>query len=507
MNMRTNYQRVLSFLMFSILLLVSVVSYALPFNVAPKAGTSLPTTVSSGQTVEAFYTVTNLTLRTLPGNSVKYLPLNVTQVTAGGAYPDLCGSSFDLVSGGSCTLELSVSGAVNAADTDPHHHLFVCTAGVPTCAGTIFPLNVTQTTQPINSIVSIAITPPASTTIGTGATQQYTAVGTYLNGSVLDITGSVTWSSSNPAAATIAAGGLATGIAAGSTNISASLNGINSNSAPLTVEAFAYITPGGSSVEYCLINSVTGNLDNCQVTNGGGIALAINPSHTYAYFSNSGGLNITYCPILSNGALGTCQSSSSSFVEPFGIAFNPTGTMIYVTNYITGTITYCNVSASAPAPTNCITTGAISYDLRGVTVNSAGTILYTAGPFNDQVYYCTLNAGAIGTCTVTGSGFSQASGLALNPAGTIAYVTNYNASTISYCTINQTTGAFTTCAAAGGSGFSLPMGIAVNSTDTIAYVASYTGALKYCAIGSSGSFTSCTTNNPSISSVTGVAIP
>ena len=129
------------------LLTCNSISYALPFGIAPKSGTSLPTQVFSGQVATALYTVTNNTQSQRSGSYVKYLPPNVTQVTTDATYPDLCGSTFTLqksgASGSSCTLELAVAGAVNANDPDPHHHLFVCFSGGTTCAGTNYPLNVT----------------------------------------------------------------------------------------------------------------------------------------------------------------------------------------------------------------------------------------------------------------------------------------------------------------------------------------------------------------------------
>ncbi len=119
--------------------------HALPFNIVPMAGTSLPTEILPGQTISALYTITNNTGSTRAGNFMKYLPPNTTQVPAGD-YPNMCGSSFALqahgTSGDSCNLLLNITGAVNGNDPDPHHHLFACFPGGLTCAGTNFPLNV-----------------------------------------------------------------------------------------------------------------------------------------------------------------------------------------------------------------------------------------------------------------------------------------------------------------------------------------------------------------------------
>lgn len=139
----------LRFLLFLIAYLLTGASHALPFNIFPVPGFSLPTSVISGQTVYAFYTVENNTGSTRVNNFVKYLPPNVQQVTSNNMYPDLCAAQFTLaargMAGSSCTLILSISGAVNAQDPAPHHHLFVCFPGGISCVGTSQSLNVTTT--------------------------------------------------------------------------------------------------------------------------------------------------------------------------------------------------------------------------------------------------------------------------------------------------------------------------------------------------------------------------
>jgi hypothetical protein len=78
-------------------------------------------------------------------------------------------------------------------------------------------------------LVSIDVR-PANSTLPAGRTQQFTATGTYSDGTNRDLTGSVTWSSSNRSAATIsnASGspGLATGVAPGITTIRATQDGV-----------------------------------------------------------------------------------------------------------------------------------------------------------------------------------------------------------------------------------------------------------------------------------------
>lgn len=102
-------------------------------------------------------------------------------------------------------------------------------------------------------LTTIAVTPP-SPSILIGGTQQLTAVGYDQNGATMSgIT--FIWSSSNQNIATINNGGLASGMAAGTSHITASANGVNSNAALLTVNKPASVLtsitvlPGTGSIQ------------------------------------------------------------------------------------------------------------------------------------------------------------------------------------------------------------------------------------------------------------------
>jgi hypothetical protein len=83
------------------------------------------------------------------------------------------------------------------------------------------------------TLKSIAVT-PASASIATGQTQQFIATGTYTDGSTANITSACSWTSSTTSVATIS-DGVATAVGVGTTNIMASLSGITSPAAVLTV--------------------------------------------------------------------------------------------------------------------------------------------------------------------------------------------------------------------------------------------------------------------------------
>src|SRR2546423_4455608 len=61
------------------------------------------------------------------------------------------------------------------------------------------------------TLVSISIA-PQSVSIFLGGAQQFIATGTYTDGSIRDLTGSISWSSDTPSVAPIASGGLATAL-------------------------------------------------------------------------------------------------------------------------------------------------------------------------------------------------------------------------------------------------------------------------------------------------------
>jgi hypothetical protein len=95
-------------------------------------------------------------------------------------------------------------------------------------------------------LVSLVVT-PSSPSISVNASQQFTATGTYSDGSTQNLTAAVTWSSSSAAVAQISnasgSNGLATGIAAGTTTITA-ISGSISKSVTLVVSA---LTGSGST--------------------------------------------------------------------------------------------------------------------------------------------------------------------------------------------------------------------------------------------------------------------
>jgi uncharacterized protein YjdB len=100
-------------------------------------------------------------------------------------------------------------------------------AGVATITATASSVqgSANLTVNAIAKLTAIAITPQLPS-IPISTTQQFTASGTYSDGSTRDLSSLVTWSSSSTVTATVDVNGLVTSIAAGSTTITATLGSV-----------------------------------------------------------------------------------------------------------------------------------------------------------------------------------------------------------------------------------------------------------------------------------------
>jgi uncharacterized protein YjdB len=193
---------------------------------AVAAGSTSITASLSGITGSATLNVTPI----LSSISVSPNPASIVvgatqQFTATAKYSD--GSTHDITATATWTAAHPAVATVNASG--------LATAIATGSTNVTASLNGVSGSATLNvANLTIAVIPsPASVVVG--ATQQFTATATYPNGSTADVTATATWSTANPAVATIdTTTGLATGVAVGSTSVTASLKG-SSGSASLTV--------------------------------------------------------------------------------------------------------------------------------------------------------------------------------------------------------------------------------------------------------------------------------
>lgn len=208
----------------------SIVTIAKGLATGVSAG--LSTISASHSTIvsnEASLTITNelLTEITISPSMSSIAKGNNEQFVAMGTYTD--GSSVD------------ITATVNWHSSDTNIATIVTGSGVGVNTGvsTISASHLGFHSNNANLTVTAAILSSLQITANSGSivdgnTLQYTATGTYSDSSIVDLTASVNWLSSDTGIATIVTG-LADGVTTGSCTISANLNGINSNNSSLSV--------------------------------------------------------------------------------------------------------------------------------------------------------------------------------------------------------------------------------------------------------------------------------
>jgi len=107
--------------------------------------------------------------------------------------------------------------------------------------------NLTVTPAILTSITITPLNPP----VPVGGTQQFTATGTFTDGTTQNLTSSATWSSSNPAIATVSNTGLGNGLGQGTATISAqygSVTGTDNFTVTAAVLSSITVTPSNPSI-------------------------------------------------------------------------------------------------------------------------------------------------------------------------------------------------------------------------------------------------------------------
>ncbi len=254
------------------------------------------------------------------------------------------------------------------------------------------------------TLTSISVT-PANPSITTGATQQFTATGTFSDASTQNITGSVTWTSLKTAVATISGSGLASGVSAGSSTIQAA-SGSVTGTTTLTVNAIAptlvsiVVTPANPSIP-------NGATQQFTATGTYSDASTKNITSTVTWSSLSTGV----ATISSTGLAAAVGTGSSTIQAALG-AVN--GSTVLTVTVSTSTLQVLVVSPQNPLITDAGTTQAFTatgHYSDGTTQNLTNTATWTSS--NSSV------------ATVNSSGSATSVSL---PAGQLAGYTSIAAS-------------------------------------------------------------------------------
>jgi uncharacterized protein YjdB len=195
-------------------------------------GTAIITAVSGNISATTIIGVTPATLIFISlspvSPSIPGAPAGITQqFTATGSFSD--GTSLDI-----STQVIWSSSSTSVATVDRSGLATSVAAGISTITATHQTISGnTILTVTSAGLTSISVT-PTNPTVARGATQQFTAIGTYSDGTSRDITSPVTWRSTNISVVTVSSTGLATAVAPGTATITAASGNI-SQSVNLTV--------------------------------------------------------------------------------------------------------------------------------------------------------------------------------------------------------------------------------------------------------------------------------
>jgi hypothetical protein len=189
--------------------------------------------VSSGPTIASTATLTSLNITPATPTITSSLLGQQQQFQVTGTYSD--GTKAYLTTSATWSSSDTTVATIHNAQDGLAGLATTTGYGTATTTASYGGLNATATltsTQP--PLTSITVT-PANSTLNAGTALQYTATGTYADNVSKDISASVTWTSSNPAAATISSTGLANALTTGSTTITAT-SGMVQGIASLTVQ-------------------------------------------------------------------------------------------------------------------------------------------------------------------------------------------------------------------------------------------------------------------------------
>jgi trimeric autotransporter adhesin len=198
----------------------------------------LAVSCTTGASLTTTNTTTNASLTSIsvtPSNPSSIAVGSTQQFTATATYSD--GSTADIssqVSWSSDSPNASVStGGLATAVAAGTANITAAMSGV-TSSAVVMTITVPQEVP-----TTITVSPATSASIAVGSTQQFIATASYPDNPDGDISGAVTWTSDTPSVATIAPLGLATGVAVGTANITATLAGVTSAPVTLTVTSAA----------------------------------------------------------------------------------------------------------------------------------------------------------------------------------------------------------------------------------------------------------------------------
>ena len=314
--------------------------------------------------------------------------------------------------------------------------------------------------------------------IAAGLTSQFTASGKYSDGTIKDVTATANWTSATTSVATISntssSIGLATGVSAGTSVITASLNGVSGTSTltvtPATLVSLA-ITPTNPTIapHTTLPFLATGTYTDKSTKDITTTVVWASSEPAIATIGASTGIvtSLTTGTTSINAVSGTIQSNPVTLTVSSQL-------FAYATNFGDGTVSQYSVGANGALTPLSTPTVTVSFQPFAITVEPTGQYAYVADYGADLVSELTI--GSNGELTVIGTvptgDNSKPNGITIDHSDRFAYTANLGNGTISQYTIS-TAGALTPMATPTVPSGSNPSVITIDPSNRYAYVANF----------------------------------
>ncbi len=457
---------------------------------AVSQGTSVVTATLAGLSGTATVTVTPPALQFIAVTPIKST-IGITghqQFMATGVYSDR--STQDLT--GSVAWHSAAPGVATITTTGGlatavGPGITTISAGLGTLTG-----STTLTVGTAPTLASITVT-PMNPRIPNGLTQQFTATGTYSDGSTQPLTTAVTWVSGTPAVASIGATGLATALTQGTTSITATLGAVTGATA-LTVIApnlvSIAVTPATASITTRgrQVFVATGTYSDRTTQIISTLVTWTSSAPAVATVSNAAGSQgvataVAVGTTTISAALGTVPPGTATltvtlapkyaYVADYGTAF---GANSFVSQYsigANGALTPL-MPPTVPLTPPTVPTGTGGFS---IAVDPTGSYVYVAnydgaGPGTVTQF----SKAADGTLhpmvpatVATGDG---PNGITVDPVAPYAYVAEFDGNALQQFTLGATGGLTLTSTVAAAAG-AAPASITVDPTGQHAYVANF----------------------------------
>jgi hypothetical protein len=317
------------------------------------------------------------------------------------------------------------------------------------------------------TLQTITVT-PANPSIAVGTTQQMTATGTFSDSSTQNITASVTWNSGTTSVATVTSpGGLVSGVAGGSSVITATSGAVSGNTT-VTVKSFNKIfAANASNPAQVLVYSRTASGAATPLQNITGsatgldqpMALSVDTVNNEIVVANSGSnivtsiQSITVYAITDTGnaaPLRTIVGAATGLCAPYGVYVDPVNNEIVVANSdlyggCTPSITvYSRTASGNVAPLRTIT-GATTLLVNpsGLSVDTTNNEIFVAesSAANAMLVFSRTakgNVAPLRNVSGTKTGLNVPNATTVDATNNEVFVANYSANSIAVFSRTQT---------------------------------------------------------------------